>query len=198
MSKTSRKLVSSKVKKYSHVFQYFFISGIILLVMFGGGYLVFVNKTIRQNSPNKVTADWKIFTNTKYHYSFKYPSHFTITEKYEKSTESYSYLFTTGKIVDGQQDWSGFRISVDSYNGKTLDQTYNQDPRYKFGITPMPRRGNADEVYTMIYPDGLSITVYRVGNMIFLVMPDQNSNVLDDGSDAPNFQQIFDSITFQH
>jgi len=62
----------------------YFITGIILILLAAGGFFAW-QKTVKaptstpQSAKNvPIPKDWKIYTNTKYHYSFRYPKEYYI------------------------------------------------------------------------------------------------------------------------
>lgn len=158
-------------------------------------------------------ANWKTFSNKTYGYSFKYPPQFAITEKQNIISETdfdnskiqvtqFQYTFTTGTLVQGSPDMSGFSISVSPTSGKSIAQEYSGQLGLggtKIGVTPFPVTGNADEEAVTTNTENIS-KIYRAGNNFFVTGPFQNVNVLPAGSDdiSKYSQQVFDSLVFQH
>jgi hypothetical protein len=147
-------------------------------------------------------ADWKTYTNDEFHLSFRYPSQFTLTEEseteklawYEDSEEEisvirYDYRFSTGKLINGTPDWSGFSIFIAPTQGRNIDYIRNsQGPDGPIGITPIPHEDIIDEAADTT----IGGRIYRKGNNFFQFAPFQNSNTLDDESD--NVMQYYDQI----
>lgn len=156
---------------------------------------------------------WKTYTNNDYGFSFKYPSQFDVKIEKEISSRNfndgenvkvtrYDFIFTTGKMVDSSNpnslDFSGFTISVEPTNGKTIMQVFRRspaaeslDPTY---FVPIKQKGGADEAFI-----ANGIMVYRVKNLFYWSTTFQNSRLLPDGSDDVNQfrSRIFDTIIFK-
>jgi hypothetical protein len=204
-----------------------FLGVLLLLIFIVAGIAFFgignhLKKTASQSqtivvSPSPVptaavmTTNWKTFTNQDYHYSFSYPPQFTVTETKNTFTTSnlggtqmtaiqFQYRFTTGKMVNGASDWSGFSITVMPTFGKTIAQEFagQQGEGGVIGVTIIPQNGNADEsALTTNIENGQR--VYRVGSNFFQIGSFSNNNVLPDGSDDASTysEQIYTSLQFQ-
>jgi len=91
---------------------------IVLLIFFGLGgiYLALNSKTLpagRQAKPQPIvptstpspaptdqTANWKIYENTKYHYSIKYPKEWSIVEGVSTNPEKITFSSPTSNMLD--------------------------------------------------------------------------------------------------
>ena len=93
--------------------------------------------------------------------------------------------FSTGKIVNGQPDWSGFGVIVSPTNGRTIDQEYTgqQGVGAPIGTTFTKETGGADEAADITNVEN-GVRVYRVGDKFFDIATFQNANLLPDGSDG--------------
>jgi len=142
------------------------------------------------------TANWKTYTNSANLFTLKYPAIFTIKEEIdyqnyannhnEKVDHTYYNLkFSTGKIVNGQPDWSGFGVIVSPTNGRTIDQEYTgqQGVGAPIGTTFTKETGGADEAADITNVEN-GVRVYRVGDKFFDIATFQNANLLPDGSDG--------------
>lgn len=147
------------------------------------------------------TANWKTYTNTEFGFSFKYPKQLTISEKRSKeeikdfvidggttNVIDYEYRFSTGKIVNGVEEVSGFSISIFPTSGKTIGQEFSgENAMGVIGVTPIDKRG-ADEAahVTNIQAN----VVYRKGNNFFEVGGLQVIGIPSD------FEQILSTFKF--
>ena len=142
------------------------------------------------------TANWKTYTNSANLFTLKYPAIFTVKEEIdyqnyannhnEKVDHTYYNLkFSTGKIVNGQPDWSGFGVIVSPTNGRTIDQEYTgqQGVGAPIGTTFTKETGGADEAADITNVEN-GVRVYRVGDKFFDIATFQNANLLPDGSDG--------------
>jgi hypothetical protein len=142
------------------------------------------------------TANWKTYTNSANLFTLKYPALFTVTEEIEKENYAnnhnekvdftyYNLKFSTGKIVNGQPDWSGFGVIVSPTNGRTIDQEYTgqQGIGAPIETTFTKETGGADEAADITNVEN-GVRVYRVGDKFFEIATFQNANLLPDGSDG--------------
>ncbi|HSX40781.1 MAG TPA: hypothetical protein VLF68_04150 [Candidatus Saccharimonadales bacterium] len=198
----------------SHFPKIFLIAIVVfILVVLGAGAFVLQSRNNKQKlaqvtpSPTTVqtptptpdpTASWKIYTNLKYHYSFKYPPQFKLTEENKNNDiVQYFYKFSTGKLVYGMPDSSGFVISIFPTLGKTIEQEFSNKSSAMgvVGVTPIERRG-ADEAAHVTNIQAL--VVFRSENNFFEISGFQNSNTLPDKSDDVDiyFDQILSTFKF--
>lgn len=151
------------------------------------------------------TSTWKTYVNKDYRFSLKYPQKFTLTEDVEKNiyqetsnpTNRYLLSFSTGTLIYGQPDFSGFSIDVTSNNRMTIDQYYkgnttNGDPKIIKHVTPY---GNAVEAAELTCYS-CSNTTERFGNYFYAIIPFQNANLLLDGNDQVNMDEVLSTIKF--
>ncbi len=86
------------------------------------------------------TFNWKTYTNTKWSFSFKYPSQFTLKEDKSESIQypsgtRYSLWFYITE--DGKERFSGYSVTIHSAPGKTLLQAYPQEARQQAQSVPI-------------------------------------------------------------
>jgi len=142
------------------------------------------------------TANWKTYTNSANLFTLKYPALFTVTEEIEKENYAnnhnekvnytyYNLKFSTGKIVNGQPDWSGFGVIVSPTNGRTIEQEYTGQQGMGAPIETAftKETGGADEAADIKNVEN-GVRVYRVGDKFFEIATFQNANLLPDGSDG--------------
>jgi hypothetical protein len=142
------------------------------------------------------TANWKTYTNSANLFTLKYPALFTVTEQIEKENYAnnhnekvdytyYNLKFSTGKVVNGQPDWSGFGVIVSPTNGRTIDQEYTgqQGMGAPIETTFTKETGGADEAADITNVEN-GVRVYRAGDKFFEIATFQSANLLPDGSDG--------------
>jgi hypothetical protein len=166
-------------------------------------------ETALQITPASIQATkiptWKTFTNNEYLFRFQYPPQFTVTQiksarqasgyaKHDKTSTivTFHYLFSTGKMISGKPDSSGFFIDIFPTSGSTIAQLFEneQGPGGKIGVTPLLQRGDAAEAALLTNTQALR--VYRSGDYFFTILPDKSDAIY------PFMNQIMSTLTFQH
>lgn len=198
----------------------FLLIGILIIAAAGGAYYLgrstspksspspVITSPTPQPSPLDETTNWKTYTNDEFKFSFKYHPLFTFVkntklifdstnfDNQKVSVTQYFFVFTTGKILNGQmvgdpglkgewQDESSFGVNVIQTNGKTIMQAYNNKQGIGNEITKvtfLDKTGGADEVAKVSSIQN-HIRVYRKGNYFFEIGSPQSNAVLPDGSD---------------
>lgn len=231
-------VIGTKIKRIKminkgNILVIFLIATVVILSLAAAGYLFVQNRQLQNKKIESVlpvqnpvptnnfptpasvstdlTANWKIYTNSDYSFSFKYPQSFSISveknnigpyENFQKENiliTRYSFKFTTGKIISGQSDWSGFDVDVFPTNGRTIGQEFKdqQGVGGKVGVRYIPKMGNIDEAADLTNIENGS-RVYRLKDKFFEIGPFQNANTLPDKSDDVNqyLDQILSTFKF--
>lgn len=200
---------------------------VVMIAALVGGYLLYQNQTkptplpttqltsTPTSSPESTnsaeTTNWKTYTNKDNYFSFKYPPMFTVTEKKETfesnnnngrkmTNNQYFYSFSTGKIINGNPDFSGFLVTIFPAFGLTITQnfSFSEDDKKictNCKITFLLPSNGADEVATYTTMSG-SYRIYRVKDNFVEVGGFQDSNILPDKSDLVNLDQILSTFKF--
>lgn len=166
-------------------------------------------------NPSVVTdpvTGWKKYQNDDYKFSFEFPSQFTLSRFTKQVFNSQNFhgesvkviqlvfKFSTGKIVNSAPDWSGFGVSIETTNGRNIDQEFNIGKTGAEGIISANHISNnsgSDEVAGLVNVEN-GLRVYRVKDLFFEIGGLQNNNILEDGSDDVNkyLNQILNTFKF--
>ncbi len=151
---------------------------------------------------------WKSHTNTDLNLAFRYPTQFDLKEEKNIYTDDpeikdwiyYNYSFSTGLLIDGEPDESGFAIVTRPTQGHTIAQAFTK-PAESGGSLPsiqqLSETGGADEGAVVTNGD-LIQRVYRIKNNFITITQHQYYNLLPDRSDdiAPYANQIYSTFKF--
>lgn len=136
-------------------------------------------------TPGDITANWKTYSNTDYHFSIKYPS--TLSVKVEKDStpttnchnESVQSVynnmkFTTGHLVQGMEDYWGFGVIVTPTNGRTITNEFEGCKSMDATIHVVSNTNTAGADEAADIQNSQFIKVYRIGGNFFELSHFQN------------------------
>lgn len=172
------------------------------------GYFWWQKKTtVSGSKTNNETVNWKTYTNSEESFGFSYPAVFTIKNVevknliFSDTNEPYrelAFSFTTGKIIEGNADWSGFSVIVMPSKGKSIMERWNNIPGWAnttVKITNVPVKNGADEAAIL---DNTSYKIiYKKGDNFYMVAPFQNSNSYGAEDISKYLDQIISTFKFQ-
>ena len=80
-----------------------------------------INSPINPSPQLQIPADWKTYTNTKYHYSFRYPKEYYIYQLSDDGASRQAINQDAGAVEISERKTKGAIFSVWDTNYKTLD-----------------------------------------------------------------------------